>query len=66
LSVVAEGVETEDQLAFLQDKLCTLAQGYLLGRPVPAEEVTRLLEKAIGSDQAKRATRRSGSEEKIG
>ncbi len=38
LRVVAEGVETEDQLAMLTAAGCDRMQGYLLGRPVPAEE----------------------------
>lgn len=33
LEVVAEGVETDAQLAFLREQRCDLAQGYLLGRP---------------------------------
>lgn len=37
LEVVAEGVETEAQLALLADKGCTHAQGYLLGRPMPID-----------------------------
>jgi diguanylate cyclase (GGDEF)-like protein/PAS domain S-box-containing protein len=37
LEVVAEGVETEAQLALLAAKGCTHAQGYLLGRPMPIE-----------------------------
>ena len=43
LRVVAEGVETEDQLAQLQALDCESAQGYLLGRPVPAGQVPGLL-----------------------
>jgi diguanylate cyclase (GGDEF)-like protein/PAS domain S-box-containing protein len=43
LTVVGEGVETEAQLAFLKAVGCDAAQGYLLGRPGPAEAVTRLL-----------------------
>jgi diguanylate cyclase (GGDEF)-like protein len=43
LRVVAEGVETEDQLALLEELGCRLAQGYLLGRPVPPAELAVLL-----------------------
>ena len=38
LKVVAEGVETEGQLAILAGKGCDMIQGYLLGRPTSAEE----------------------------
>jgi diguanylate cyclase (GGDEF)-like protein/PAS domain S-box-containing protein len=47
LRVVAEGVETEEELAFLQSHHCDEAQGYLLGRPLPSEEFSRLLETGI-------------------
>ena len=43
LRVVAEGVETGEQLAFLQSHQCEEAQGYYLGRPMPPEEFARLL-----------------------
>jgi len=36
LSVVAEGVETEEQLAWLQARDCRYIQGYLTGKPMPA------------------------------
>jgi diguanylate cyclase (GGDEF)-like protein len=39
LKVVAEGVETERQLAILAGKGCDLIQGYLLGRPISAEQM---------------------------
>ena len=43
VDVVAEGVETEAQAAALQALGCEYAQGYLYGRPVPAEEISILL-----------------------
>ncbi|MEW5786259.1 MAG: bifunctional diguanylate cyclase/phosphodiesterase [Pseudomonadota bacterium] len=43
-SVVAEGVETEAQLAHLARRGCDMIQGYLLGRPLTAEELTRKVE----------------------
>jgi EAL domain-containing protein (putative c-di-GMP-specific phosphodiesterase class I) len=43
LRVVAEGVETEDQLRRVQILRCQRAQGYLLGRPMPAREFAKLL-----------------------
>jgi len=44
LKVVAEGVETEDQLKFLQSQHCDAVQGYLLHRPLPEAEVAGVLE----------------------
>ncbi len=43
LSVVAEGVETLDQLACLNQYGCDYVQGYLLSRPLPPEMLERLL-----------------------
>ncbi len=44
LSVVAEGVETDSQLAFLEQRGCEKAQGYFISRPLPAEEMTNILQ----------------------
>jgi diguanylate cyclase (GGDEF)-like protein/PAS domain S-box-containing protein len=43
LDVIAEGVETEAQRAFLLERGCHLMQGYLFSRPLPPEDITRLL-----------------------
>ena len=42
--VIAEGVETAEQLAALRAMGCDLVQGYYFSRPVPAEEYARFLE----------------------
>ena len=43
LTVVAEGVETEEQLAMLRAFGCAAAQGYLWSRPAPADEISEML-----------------------
>lgn len=43
LKVVGEGVETVEQLAFLRHAGCDVVQGYLLGKPMPGDEVTQRL-----------------------
>ena len=43
MGVVAEGVETREQLAFLQEQSCPEGQGYYFSRPVVAEEFIQLL-----------------------
>jgi diguanylate cyclase (GGDEF)-like protein/PAS domain S-box-containing protein len=47
LRVVAEGVETQAQLAFLQAHQCDEAQGYYFSRPVPPQQFAKLLENGI-------------------
>jgi len=45
LLVVAEGVETNEQLEFLKGQMCDKVQGYLLSKPVPPDEAEVLLRK---------------------
>lgn len=45
LEVVAEGIETVEQLNLLQEYKCDLAQGYLIGKPVPEQEFREFLTK---------------------
>jgi diguanylate cyclase (GGDEF)-like protein len=45
--VVAEGIETIEQLDFLREHRCDCAQGYYLARPLPATSVTELLSSRI-------------------
>ena len=42
LQVIAEGVETDEQLAFLRQYGCTLIQGFVLSRPKPIDALISL------------------------
>jgi EAL domain-containing protein (putative c-di-GMP-specific phosphodiesterase class I) len=46
LKVVAEGVESAEQLRFLRSNLCDEAQGFLLGRPVSHRLLRRLIDRS--------------------
>lgn len=47
-SIVAEGVETEEQLEILRRYSCDEIQGYLISRPVPGDELTELIREKNG------------------
>jgi diguanylate cyclase (GGDEF)-like protein len=49
MNVVAEGIETEDQLAGLIDAGCDTGQGFLFSRPLPAEAAEKLLEARVAA-----------------
>ena len=42
-NVVAEGVESEEQLALLKEMGCQTAQGYLVAKPMPFDEIENFL-----------------------
>jgi len=52
MHVVAEGVETQEQLAFLKGRSCPEAQGYYLNQPLAAEACTGLLRRSSGTAAA--------------
>lgn len=47
LKVVAEGIETTEQLDFLRRNNCDIGQGYLFSRPVPLEKIQQMLREGI-------------------
>ena len=53
VKVVAEGVETVDQLKILQDSGCDLVQGYYFSKPVPPHEFEQLIQKEAGIERMK-------------
>jgi diguanylate cyclase (GGDEF)-like protein len=61
IPVLAEGVETEQHLAFLRDAACDSVQGYLFGKPVDATEVERMINAGSRQHDAPTARELQGS-----
>jgi diguanylate cyclase (GGDEF)-like protein len=61
LRIIAEGVETLEELEFLRAHRCDAAQGYYFSRPVPPEQFAKLLKTGIPAP-ARAARRNVGSE----
>jgi EAL domain-containing protein (putative c-di-GMP-specific phosphodiesterase class I) len=57
LDVVAEGVESFEQLRFLQDQACGHAQGFLISRALPASEARLMLQRATEQFDGSRTQR---------
>jgi diguanylate cyclase (GGDEF)-like protein len=57
LHIVAEGVETRDELAFLRLQGCTAYQGYLFSKPVPANQLQHLLRDRLSENASMAAER---------
>jgi EAL domain-containing protein (putative c-di-GMP-specific phosphodiesterase class I) len=47
LTVVAEGVETQEQKTFLQERDCDEMQGFFFSKPIPSGEFAELLRKHV-------------------
>jgi len=60
MRVVAEGIETSEQLDFLKSQECEEGQGYYYSRPVPAEEFAGLMA-AKRTPQALVSSQKSGT-----
>ena len=50
LAVIAEGVETDEQLAWLKNQGCEEFQGYLFSKPLPVEAFRALIRQASDSE----------------
>jgi EAL domain-containing protein (putative c-di-GMP-specific phosphodiesterase class I) len=49
LKVIAEGVETEEQMAFLRENHCDQVQGFLFSKPLPADQALEMLRQNWGA-----------------
>jgi EAL domain-containing protein (putative c-di-GMP-specific phosphodiesterase class I) len=54
LAIVAEGVETPEQMQFLRDNGCKLSQGFFFGQAVPAEKIIPAIQAATAQNASER------------
>jgi diguanylate cyclase (GGDEF)-like protein len=66
LKVIAEGVETADQLAYLASRGCDEMQGYLFSKPIPADDFAALVRSRNGALSGLEPAAQPGPEERAG
>ncbi len=62
IKVIAEGVETHEQLGFLREQGCSISQGYFCSKPLPVNDFTRLLREWRGIREEKCGHRKAARE----
>jgi diguanylate cyclase (GGDEF)-like protein/PAS domain S-box-containing protein len=54
ISIVAEGVETQEQLSFLADETCDQVQGYFIGKPAPIRDYAEWLGRTAAAEKPRK------------
>lgn len=66
LELVAEGVETWEQVDFLAERRCFVAQGFLFAKPVPAAEFAIMVQSGVATRQFTRSSSSDGTPSSTG
>jgi sensor c-di-GMP phosphodiesterase-like protein len=56
LRILAEGVETQEQLDFLREHGCEEVQGFIVSQPLPPEQFIKFVDKHIATEAGRRFT----------